>query len=119
MLFRSKSKESANGVGVELEDYAMVRYLCEVDESHFHAHGRQSVRSHFDTKWGKVEIMGDAGYKLMKWDILENDGFQYGPHTQGWGVHPCKTISHRVIMQPVMLKDMTGFFWLNEEFYNE
>ena len=38
MLFRSKSKESANGVGVELEDYAMVRYLCEVDESHFHAH---------------------------------------------------------------------------------
>jgi hypothetical protein len=58
--------------------------------------------------------MNEAGFGLMQWTVHDPAGFQYYPYTMGWGVIPCSMISNRVIMQPVMDKDLKGFFWRNE-----
>ena len=50
----------------------------------------------------------------VRWTIIEDAGFQCHPYTTGWGVIPIKLISHRVVCQEVQLKELEGYFWLNE-----
>lgn len=95
-------------------EYAYIRYLEQVVEADLQQHPRVHVQQNSSLIWQRVLACNKAKLTMMRWTIIGDAGFQCHPYTTGWGVIPAKLISHRVVCQEVQLKELVGYFWLNE-----
>ena len=93
---------------------AYIRYLEQVVEADLQQHTRVHVQRNSSLVWNRVLACNKAKLTMLRWTIIEDAGFQCHPYTTGWGVIPIKLISHRVVCQEVQLKELEGYFWLNE-----
>ena len=93
---------------------AYIRYLEQVVEADLQQHTRVHVQRNSSLIWNRVLACNKAKLTMLRWTIIEDAGFQCHPYTTGWGVIPIKLISHRVVCQEVQLKELEGYFWLNE-----
>ena len=116
MLFVAESAESVNGGfdPPEWEEFAYVRWLEEATEADLQTHEEVEVRRTAHQLWQKVIHCNTADMKLLQWGIIDDMGFQCHPYNTGWSVISASLISHRILIQKVHHKLLTGFFWLNE-----
>ena len=116
LLFFAEEQQSA----IERTDppvwaeYAYIRYLEQVVEADLQQHTRDHVQRNSSLIWNRVLACNNAKLTMLRWTIIVDAGFQCHPYTTGWGVIPIKLISHRVVCQEVQLKELEGYFWLNE-----
>ena len=95
-------------------EYAYIRYLEQVKESDLEQHDQVHVQQNSSLIWNRVLACNEARITLMQWTVNDKAGFQCHPYTIGWGVIPVELISHRVVCQEVQMKELGGYFWLNE-----
>jgi hypothetical protein len=76
------------------------------------------VRNESEVIWKRIAHANTAGIKMMCWSEPDLEGFAPFPHTTGWQVVNCSTISHRVLMQGVNHDHLGGYFWMNPTVYN-
>jgi hypothetical protein len=101
----------------EWEELAYVRWLRDVQETDFQTHSRGEVRNESQVIWKRIGHANTAGIKMMCWEEMEKDDFSPWPHTTGWQVISCETISHRVLMQGVNHAHLEGYYWMNPSVY--
>ena len=99
------------------EELAYVRWFRDVERDDIDNHRLKPVRDENEVIWKRVLHLNKAGMKMMVWSEPDENAFAPFPYTTGWGVVPCASISHRVLMHPVHHASMGFFFWMNESMY--